>query len=219
MSRILNCTRLDFTTALSSMMMAGIMLLISIVIGFLTKMPVISEVLIMAFSVFVGGNVFQLHEKNHSEKLYGILPIRRSDMIVGRYVYALVIGLVAGILATVVAWAVTVTTQANYPAFDLLGAVAIAFVYYSFAVGVSYPIFFKFSFAKAYIFTMLPLYLVVIASILIGRKTNVGADLASTASYFAPIVGVIPLIGLVVGLVLLVVSGFISNAIYAHKEV
>lgn len=48
----------------------------------------------MVFAVTSCGTVFSTHEKSRSDKLYGILPLKKSEMIIGRYLYALIIGAV-----------------------------------------------------------------------------------------------------------------------------
>ncbi len=44
----------------------------------------------MVFAVTSCGTVFSTHEKSRSDKLYGILPLKKSEMIIGRYLYALI---------------------------------------------------------------------------------------------------------------------------------
>lgn len=98
-------------------------------------------------------------------------------------------------------------------------ALSLAFVYYCFAVGVSYPIYFKFSFAKAYIFTMLPLYLVVLLVMLLTRKTNYLNELSQFINFFNNATYLAPIFGILSGLLLLTISALIANLIYTRKEI
>ncbi|MEI8199456.1 MAG: ABC-2 transporter permease [Eubacteriales bacterium] len=219
MNRILNAAKLDFYAARSSLMLSALMFILAIAIGAATKQPMITMVLVMVFATYSGGTVFSTHEKNHGDKLYGILPLKKTEMIAGRYLYALVISIpsivIAGVLGRAIAGILNITVDSA----TFWIALALAFVYYCFSVGVSYPIYFKFTFAKAYIFTMLPLYLVVLAVMLITRKSNYLNNLSQFINFFNNRTYLAPILGIVGGLLLLVVSMWISNLIYKRKEI
>ena len=41
------------------------------------------------------GYTFSITEKNSMERLFGILPVRISQLVIGRYIFVLVLGAVA----------------------------------------------------------------------------------------------------------------------------
>ena len=47
------------------------------------------------------GQYFSIYEKNNLEKLYGVLPLRKSEVVIGRYLYALCIVVINGIIAAI----------------------------------------------------------------------------------------------------------------------
>ena len=49
----------------------------------------------MCFIAMTTGYTFSITEKNSMERLYGILPIRKSDMVIGRYIFIIIMGLIA----------------------------------------------------------------------------------------------------------------------------
>lgn len=219
MNRILNAAKLDFYAARSSLMLSALMFILAIAIGAATKQPIITMVLVMVFATYLGGTVFSTHEKNHSDKLYGILPLKKTEMIAGRYLYALVISVPSIVIAGVLGWAISIILNIAIDSATFWIALSLAFVYYCFSVGISYPIYFKFTFAKAYIFTMLPLYLVVLAVMLITRKSNYLNNLSQFINFFNNRTYLAPIFGILGGLLLLAVSAWIANLIYTRKEI
>jgi ABC-2 type transport system permease protein len=219
MNRILNATKLDFYAARSTLMLSAVLFILAIAIGAATRQPMITMVLVMIFATYLGGTVFSTHEKNHSDKLYGILPLKKTEMITGRYLYALIIAVPSIVIAGVLGWAISSILNVNVDSVTFWIALSLAFVYYCFSVGVSFPIYFKFSFAKAYIFTMLPLYLVVLAVMLLTRKSNYLNDLSHFISFFNNQTYLAPIFGILGGLLLLAISALISNQIYTRREI
>lgn len=219
MNRIQSATKLDFYAARSTLMLSSLMFILAIAIGAATKQPVITMVLVMVFATYLGGTVFSTHEKNHSDKLYGILPLKKNEMIMGRYFYALIISGPSIVIAGVLGWAISRILNVNLDPVTFWIALSLAFVYYCFAVGVSYPIYFKFSFAKAYVFTMLPLYLVVLLVMLLTRKTNYLNELSQFVKFFNNAMYLAPIFGILAGLLLLAISAVIATLIYSRKEI
>ena len=218
MNRILNAVKLDFYAGKGTLVLSPVMFIIGIVVGVAAKQPVFTSLFVMLFGVVFGGMVFSIHEKNHTEKLYGTLPLTKTEMVVSRYLYALTIGIVNIIIASVLSKAVSAFTNIPVDPVLYLGALAISFVYYCFAVGISFAVFFKLGFAKANIFTMLPMYLIVIAFMLISRKTDLASKLTGFINFFTDNQYLIPIFGIVGGLILLTVSALIANMIYKKKE-
>jgi len=219
MNRILNATKLDFYAAKSALGMTAILLLVGILIGAMTKLPIYTMIFTMVFAVTSCGSIFPTHERSHSDKLYGILPLKKAEMIMGRYLYALIIGavytVIAGILGFVMSWIMNVSLDS----FTFWVALMLGFIYFSFAVGVSYPIYLKFSFAKAYVFTMLPMYVIAVLILVLTKKTNFISDLGQGIRFFTDNQVLIPIFGILIGLILLSFSALLANLIYTRKEI
>jgi hypothetical protein len=152
MNRILNATKLDFFASKSTLKMTALLMLLATVIGAVSKGPVYTMLFTMLFAVTSCGAVFSMHEKNHSDKLYGILPLKKTEMIIGRYLYALIIGAVYAVIAGILGLIIARITGASLDSFSFWGILMLAFIYFSFAVGISYPIYLKFSFLVQIVF-------------------------------------------------------------------
>ena len=221
MNRILSATKLDFYAGRSMLIMTSVLMIVAIVVGVLAHGPEYGMILMMVFGVTSTGSVFSVHEKNHSDKLYGILPLKKSEMILGRYLYSLTIGVAyiatAGI-AGFVMWQI-MGAGANMDAFTYWATLGLGFVYFCFATSVSYPIFLKFFFTKAYVFTMLPMYIIGILLLILSKKTNIASNLGQIVIFFRDHVYLAPVFGILGGLILLTVSALIANLIYTRKEI
>lgn len=219
MHRIIQAAKLDFFASMSMLRLISLLVLVGIIIGVAAHGPDYMMLFIMVFGVTSAGSIFSIHERNHSEKLYGILPLKKSEMILGRYLYALIIGAAYIIVSGVLGEVLNLILNAGMDAVTYWATLALAFAYFGFATGVAYPIYFKFTFAKAYIFTMIPMYAIAVAFLIITRKTDFASNLGSIIQFFTDNVYLLPIIGLAAGLILLIVSAVISNLIYTRKEI
>ena len=220
MNRIFNAAKLDFYTSMSMIRIAAILMIVATVIGVVSHGPDYGMILMMIFGVTTCGSIFSVHEKSHSDKLYGILPLKKSEMILGRYLYALIIGvayiIVAGIMGFVI-WQI-MGASANMSALTYWATLGIGFAFFCFATGIAYPVYLKFTFAKAYIFTMMPMYIIAVLFLILTRRTNIISDLGRVVTFFSKHVYLAPIFGLLGGLILLAISAFIANLIYKNKE-
>ena len=218
-NRVWNAARLDYFAAVSSLKTIVIMYILAFVVGTATKLPIFTLGLTMVFGVFSAGLVFSVHEKNHSDKLYGILPLKKSEMILGRYLFALAIGLANVVIAVALTYLAMIVRGTSLDALQFYGVLSIGFVYHCFSVGVMYPIYFKFTFAKAYIFTTLPMYLIFLGAMLISLKTNILNQMGGFLQFFRDHLYLAPVFGLLAGLVLWAVSIAVANLIYTRQEI
>lgn len=219
MNRTLNATKLDFFASKSALRMTAILLLIGIVIGAVAHGPIYTMIFTMVFSVTSCGSIFSIHEKSHSDKLYGILPLKKSEMIMGRYLYALIIGAVYTVIAGILGFVMSRIMDVSLDSFTFWATLMLAFIYFSFAVSVSYPIYLRFSFAKAYIFTMLPMYIIAVLILVLTKKTSFISNIGKVMQFFTDNQVLIPLFGILIGLILLAVSALTANLIYTRKEI
>ncbi|MCL2478193.1 MAG: ABC-2 transporter permease [Treponema sp.] len=219
MNRVINAAKLDLYAAKSGLRMGLIAFLIPIIIGAMAQNPSITMLFVMVFATYLAGSVFSVHEKNHSDKLYGILPLKKTEMVIGRYLYALIVE-AASIVIAVILWFIIMNfTHLKFDAFTFWISFALALIYYGFAVGVSFPVYLKFSFAKAYVFTMMPIYLILIGIVLLLRSKNITDNLGLFIKFLTSNLYLVPVIGIICSLVLMAVSAMIANLIYTRREI
>jgi hypothetical protein len=172
----------------------------------------------MLFATYMGGGLFSVYEKNNVDRLYGILPLKKSEIVAGRYIYALVIGLAGIILAGAAYPLISRIVSVPFDKLSWFMYVAISFLYYCFAAGVQYPIYMRVPFSKASVYAMVPMILVYVGIILFTQRTDFLSNVNAFTQFFSTHQPLILVCGFGIGLILLAVSAFISRAVYAFKE-
>lgn len=218
MSRVFNAVKLDLMASKSSLILGVLFLLIPTAVGVVNKMPHMTLGIALLLTSIMCGIVFQVHEKSHTGTLYGILPLRKSEMIAGRYIYALILMCInvgfGTILSFLVAWFCGVTMSGV----QFWATLAIGFAYCCFMVAVGFPLYLRFEYQKAYAGANLPMLLVFIAAVVVGTHTEILQNFSGIIRFFSEHQALVPLCGAVVGLGLLCVSMAVSNVICRRKE-
>ena len=212
MSNILKSIKLDHDIMKSRYSMF-IIDIIGVFFAVITKIPIYGAMIIMVISTPIAGQYFSQYEKNNLEKLYGVLPLRKSEVVIGRYLYALCIVVINGIIATIVAYSVSIFTNKGMNILELLTYMSFGFLYACLMTAVIFPLYFKFSFSKVYIFSNLPFYLLFVITFALTRKTNVLQQKGSTTQNLTSHLGMIAAIVFSLGLILLALSCLLSCAL------
>lgn len=218
MSRIFTAVRLNFYIAKSNLHIAALTFALSLVLGVLTKLPVVTVVYNMMFATFMSGMIFSVEDKNNIQKLYGILPLKRTEWTYARYLYALIIGLANLALVSIAFLAISNIVGLPFDSLTCFTFLGLSIFYYCFSVSVIFPIYIRFSFSKAYILTMLPIALIGVGMMFIARKTDLSGSLSGFIEFFFARQSRILVCAFCVGIALLTVSALLACAIYKKKE-
>jgi hypothetical protein len=195
-----------------------VLYVIASVIGALTKIQVLTIVFIMIITAPFIGLYFSVYEKNGLSRLYGILPLGKTEVVIGRYLYALFLGIANGIVSVVQAYIISYFTGVEIDYLTLITVISVSFLYFCLFVAVLFPIYFRFPFSKVYIFANLPLYLIGVAGIFVIKKTDFLKNLGNTIQYFTSNQNMIWVMGFGAGLILLAISLYLSNLTYKKNE-
>ncbi len=191
---------------------------IAILIAVLTQKPGFAIVAVMALAApFVGLN-FSLYEKNNLSKLYGILPLGKKEVVIGRYLYALAFGIANLIAASALVYILSGMVHTRLSPLEFLTFVTVSFAYFCLYVAVQFPIYFEYSFSKVYIFSNLPIYLIAVVAGYLIRKDNLLQQLQQFIQYFTANPNRIWAAGLGLGLLLLLISCPLSFWIHQKNE-
>jgi Predicted acyltransferases len=211
MRNILKSLKLDHNIMKSRYSMF-IIDIIGVFFAVMTKMPMFGALIIMVVSTPIAGQYFNIYEKNNLEKLYGILPLKKTEVVIGRYLFALCIIVINGIIAAMVAYIVSLLTNNAMSSIEFLIYLSVGFLYACLMTAVIFPLYFKFSFSKVYIFSNLPFYLIFIILFVFTRKTNVLAQVGPAVQNLTSSLTIV-VIGLGLGLILLALSCLLSCAL------
>jgi peptidoglycan/LPS O-acetylase OafA/YrhL len=213
MRNILKSIKLDHNIMKSRYPMFMIAYILGIFLAVISKTPIYGALVVMVISAPLTGQYFSIYEKNNLEKLYGVLPLRKFEVVIGRYIFALCIVVINGIIAAVLAYIISFLTNKGMSSTESLTYLAAAFFYVCLMIAVIFPLYFKFPFSKVNVFSNLPFYLIFIITFAFTRKTNVLEQTGPTSQYLASHLIIIAAIGLSLGLILLALSCLLSCAL------
>lgn len=218
MNNIIKSIKLDNFIMKNHLITFSAIYLVVIIITVVTKLPALAVGIIMLLSAPIIGLFFSIYEKNDLNKMYGILPIGKSDVVIGRFLYALIFGVFNEIVSGVLAYIMSLIFNIEFDRLTYITVLSFSFLYYSLFVSIMFPVFFKFTYSKVYIFTNLPMYLLGVFGLIILRKTNFLTNIRQSIGYFTSHQELIWIIGIGTGLILLCISCSLSYLIYKKKE-
>ncbi len=191
---------------------------IATLIAVFTKIPALTIGLVVFISAPYQGLYFSVYEKSNLSMLYGILPLRKNEFITGRYLYALAFGLANGIAAGILTAIISLLANIPISQVDFLALSSLAFVLFCLFIAIQFPLYLKIPFSKVYIYSNVPYYLLIPASIYIIRKTTLLAQLPQILQTFTANPNLIWLTGLGLGLLLLLVSYSVASVMNRPKQ-
>ena len=217
-SNVINSMRLDFHIQKANYKtFFALGYALAIVLGVVTRTPYVSVLIAMVISAAFSSSLFLVSERNRLGRLYGILPLRKSELVLGRYLYTLLFGLANAIAASLLTYVISLVTGHTVAFLDLSAYVCASFLYFCLFTAIVFPVYFRFGFSKNYLLTNVPLYVLYAAGYGFVRKGNL-KDLYGVMRYFTKNPGMIWLCGVGGGLALLAVSYGLSRLTYRRYE-
>jgi ABC-2 type transport system permease protein len=110
----------------------------------------------MCFIAMTTGYTFSIVEKNAMERLYGILPIRKSDLVVGRYIFIIIMGLTALIFSLIVHPVILTFLGVPISAAEFAGAATIGIFLFALYTVFQLPGYYKLGSIKGRVFMYIP---------------------------------------------------------------
>ena len=110
----------------------------------------------MCFIAMTSGYAFSITEKNDMERLYGILPVRKSELVVGRYVFIIIMGLLALIFSLITHPVILRRLGETVSTFDIVGAAVLGIFLFALYTVFQLPGYYKFGSIKGRVFMYIP---------------------------------------------------------------
>lgn len=162
-NRIISFIKLDFLTVapyltIKNLIIVGaISMLLSIGSG-----PIVSVFLLTIYGTVYGSYPFAIGEQNGIDMLYCSLGISKRSVVVGRYIFSVLIGfslsLVGYLLSILSIYFINATDSQSVMGFGP-GVLGICICVIIFNVSIQTPIYFKYGYNKARLFRLFPLAL------------------------------------------------------------
>ncbi|WIE64114.1 ABC-2 transporter permease [Curtobacterium sp. MCLR17_036] len=210
-------TRFDLTTIALTQPLR-VLLPLGFIVVFSVVFPVPGTGIVMGAAIAaVSASVpFQADERGRLDTLYGIAPVGRTAVVLGRYVSMVVYAVVAlgvGVAATLAVAAVRQQDVAwPFLATMLLVGAGAVFV----AVAVQLPWFFALGYTRGRPMVYIPIAVIAVGAFLVGQTGLVGSS-GSPADFAAPS-GAVAATVLGIGVVLLAASAALAVRLYRRRQ-
>lgn len=130
-------------------------LIIPIVLGIVAHKAT-SVMVTLTFLVFLLNTIFATAEKSNFNKLYAILPIRKNDKIVARYLFSLLVILCGVIISLGIYIMLSLFSKEAINWIGCIESMIISIVIALSFISIQYPFYYKFEYSKATIMAILP---------------------------------------------------------------
>ena len=180
--------------------------------------------LLMAFAALYASYPFAIGEKNNIDVLYTTLSIKRNTVVLGRYLFALTLDILAGLFTFALSVIVLTIAQKGIDIIETLSTIPILFLAFSIIQAVQLPIYFKLNYTKAKFIAYIPFVVLPLAVLMGSNFLNEEYPLAQITivlkwfEWFAlnPLAAV--LLCVAIWLALMFVSYRISVSFYQKRE-
>ncbi len=169
----------------------------------------------MCFIAMTTGYTFSITEKNAMERLYGILPIRKSDMVIGRYIFIIIMGLTALVFSLVSHPVILIILGETVSVFDFMSAAATGIFLFTLYTVFQLPGYYKLGSIKGRVFMYIPVAGFLITLLLI-TKIPVGESRLLFTVINSPALLMLSAVVLVIALYVISIS--VSIKILKNKE-
>lgn len=160
----------------------------------------------MSFISMTAGYTFSISEKNGMERLYGILPVSKKHLVIGRYLYTCTMGLLTLVISLIVHPTVLHLLGATVSSVDVIAATVTGIVLFSLFTVFLLPGYYKYGAIKGRIFMFFPAagYLVVLMLVSLFGFTGSSALSAITNT---------PIVFVIIVLLICIIAFLLSIAV------
>ena len=166
MNGFMKMTKLDFIT-MKSQFWAYLSLFLIVILDWIMGSSVI--LLCVATSLFIAlfsYTLFSLQEKNKLDRLYGSVSVSVKDIVLGRYVFVLLNFLLSLLAIIVLCFASALFQNEVLRITDVAVGISLSLLAFSIIIGIQMPMFFKWGYTKAKVWSLVPFIVVTILIIL-----------------------------------------------------
>ena len=215
MSNILKSTKFDIALVKPYFKTICFTLLLPIVFAAINRSLLTGVSFAMCFIAMTTGYTFSIAEKNNMERLFGILPVRKSELVIGRYVFVLAMGLISLIISLIAQPLVLKVLGETVGVFDIVtAAIAGVFLFALYTV-FQIPGYYKYGSIKGRVFMYIPVAGFLITLLLIS-KNPVGENKLLFTVINSPVL--LMLLAVIFVIAMYVISILVSIKILKNKE-
>jgi len=215
MSNIWKSAKLDFSLVKPYVKTICFTMVLPVVFAAINRSLLTGISFAMCFIAMTTGYTFSITEKNSMDRLFGILPVRKSELVIGRYVFVLAMGLLSLIISLIAQPLVLKVLGETVGVFDIVtAAIAGVFLFALYTV-FQIPGYYKYGSIKGRVFMYIPVAGFLITLLLIS-KNPVGENKLLFTVINSPVL--LMLLAVIFVIAMYVVSILVSIKILKNKE-
>lgn len=215
MSNTLKATKLDFSLVKPYIKVIGFTMLLPIAFAAINRSLLTGVSFAMCFIAMTTGYTFSVTEKNSMERLYGILPVKKSEMVTGRYLFVLALGALALTVSLIAQPIVLRAMGETVEVFDIVSAAIGGLFLFALYTVFQIPGYYKYGSIKGRVFMYIPVVGFLATLFLLPKMPADNPVLTTIVS--SPVLLIALAIALVV--VMYAVSIWLSIRIMENKEI
>lgn len=215
MSNIWKSAKLDFSLVKPYVKTICFTMVLPVVFAAINRSLLTGISFAMCFIAMTTGYTFSITEKNSMERLYGILPIRKSDMVIGRYIFIIIMGITALIFSLIAHPAILTILGESISIFDFISAATLGIFLFALYTVFQLPGYYKFGSIKGRVFMYIPVAGFLITLLLI-TKIPVGESKLFLTVINSP--ALLILLAVIFVVAMYVISILVSIKILKNKE-
>lgn len=158
MTGALRVTKLDYLTMKSHYYSYLSLLVVVLFFGFTGTSFIMMGITVAWFMALIATNIFGIQEKNNLDRLYGSVSVSLKEIVLGRYVFVMLHHLIAFVAVILIFGGFALYRSTPLTPADILVGFSLSFLGYSVITGIQMPMFFKMSYSKAKVLSMLPFF-------------------------------------------------------------
>ena len=223
MSKLLSFVKLDFITLKPYLTTKNLIILLIVATVFSVNKTDEATILglIMAFALMYSSYPFAVGEKNGIDALYAMLPVSKNNIVLGRYVFFIILDIMSGITACLLLFGIkTIMNHSFNLAVTLLSALVI-FIIFSIFQAIQFPIYFKLGYAKAKFLAYTPFIIFPLIAIIIGSRfsdADIGIFVGNFVSWISHNQFFTAVISIIIWFIIMFISYSISLSFYKKRE-
>ena len=156
MSNILKATKLDFSLVRPYFKVIGFTMLLPIAFAAINRSILTGVSFAMCFIAMTTGYTFSITEKNSMERLYGILPVKKSELVIGRYLFVRALGALALVASLITQPIVLRVIGETVERVDIISAAIGGLFLFALYTVFQIPGYYKFGSIKGRVFMYIP---------------------------------------------------------------
>ncbi len=221
MSRTLSFVKLDFITIKPYITVKNMIIFAAVaLVMIITSGEGVTAIgMTMVFGTLYVSYPFAVGEKNGIDSLYATLSLTRRTVVFGRYLFALIVDLCAGLVSLLISFIILTAMQKEFNLQESLIVALVVFIIFSILQAFQLPLYFKLGYAKAKFAAYLPFVGFPLAIFLFtGMLRSKTQSLAFILEWAAANTLISYLMGIAIWSVIMIISYHAALAFYKKRD-